>query len=233
MKRTIILLLLVLLASAIKAQPRFVTIVPHVPVVIGEAFQVQYVLEDGTDATSFNAPVFQHFRVAAGPDIYPGSRIQSNNLKQSKNFVFTLVALTTGKLIIPGAAIIMNGRQIRSNNTFIDVISKVAAAGRFDKDQWDNSDYFLRPGEDVQEKIRQNLFMKVMVNKNSCFVGEPVMATFKLYSRLESKSDIVKNPGFYGFTVQDMVNLSDKEMIIEKVKGKLLINLRRHDFKRT
>lgn len=221
MKRIIKLLLLVLLTSAIKAQPRFVTIVPHVPVVIGEAFQVQYVLEDGTDASNFNAPVFQHFRVAAGPDIYPGSRIQSNNLKQSKNFVFTLVALTTGKLIIPGAAIIMNGRQIRSNNTFIDVISKVAAAGRFDKDQPDNSDYFLRPGEDVQEKIRQNLFMKVMVNKNSCFVGEPVVATFKLYSRLESKSDIVKNPGFYGFTVQDMVNLSDKEMFIEKVKGKL------------
>lgn len=221
MKGTIILLLLVLLTFVIKAQSKFVTIVPHGPVVIGEAFQVQYVLEDGTGATNFNAPVFQHFRVAAGPDIYTGSHIQSNNIKQSKNFVFTLVALTTGKLIIPGATIIMNGRQIRSNNTFIDVISKVAAASRFDKDQSNNSDYFLQPGEDVQEKIRQNLFMKVLVNKNACFVGEPVVATFKLYSRLESKSDIVKNPGFYGFTVQDMVNLSDNEMFIEKVKGKL------------
>ena len=221
MKRTTLLLLLVLLASAIKAQPSFVTIVPHVPVVIGEAFQVQYVLEDGTGATNFNAPAFQHFQIAAGPDVYPGSRIQSNNIKQSKNFVFTLVALTTGKLIIPGATIIINGRQIRSNNTFINVISKVAAAGRFGNDQSDNSDYFLRPGEDAQKKIRQNLFLKAMVNKNSCFVGEPIVATFKLYSRLESRSDIVKNPGFYGFTVHDMVNLSDKEVAIEKVNGKL------------
>jgi hypothetical protein len=40
-----------------------------------------------------------------------------------------------------------------------------------------------------------------LVNRTSCFVGEPVLATFKLYSRLSSKSDIVKNPGFYGFTV--------------------------------
>ena len=52
--------------------------------------------------------------------------------------------------------------------------------------------------------------MKVLVDKRVCFVGEPVTAIFKLYSRLESKSDIVKNPGFYGFTVQDMINLDDK-----------------------
>ena len=58
--------------------------------------------------------------------------------------------------------------------------------------------------------------MKVLVDKRSCFVGEPVLATFKLYSRLESKSDIVKNPGFYGFTVQDMINLADKQIAILK-----------------
>ncbi len=83
-----------------------------------------------------------------------------------------------------------------------------------------NSDYFLRPGENVQDKIRRNLFLKIMVDKRSCFVGEPVLATFKLYSRLESKSDIVKNPGFYGFTVHDMVNLSDKQVATENVNGK-------------
>ena len=59
-----------------------------------------------------------------------------------------------------------------------------------------------------------------MVDKRSCFIGEPVLATFKLYSRLESKSDIVKNPGFYGFTVHDMVNLSDKQVVPENVNGK-------------
>ena len=41
-----------------------------------------------------------------------------------------------------------------------------------------------------------------------------------MYSRLESKSDIVKNPGFYGFTVHDMVNLADKQVSTEKVNGK-------------
>ena len=59
------------------------------------------------------------------------------------------------------------------------------------------------------------------MDQQTCYVGEPVEATFKLYSRLESKSDIVKNPGFYGFTVYDMVNLADKQVTTENVKGKL------------
>ena len=60
----------------------------------------------------------------------------------------------------------------------------------------------------------------MVVDKKSCFVGEPVLATFKLFSRLESKSDIVKNPGFYGFTVYDMVSLADKQLTTEYVNGK-------------
>jgi len=82
------------------------------------------------------------------------------------------------------------------------------------------SEYFLQPGEDPYEKMRQNLFMKVIVDKRSCYVGQPVLATFKLYSRLESKSDIVKNPGFYGFTVQDIINLNDNVSATETVDGK-------------
>jgi len=47
-----------------------------------------------------------------------------------------------------------------------------------------------------------------------------VVATFKLYSRLQSKSDIVKNPGFYGFTVQDIITLNDHIAATETVNGK-------------
>jgi hypothetical protein len=46
-----------------------------------------------------------------------------------------------------------------------------------------------------------------------------VVATFKLYSRLESKSDIVKNPGYYGFAAYDMVNLADNEVRTELING--------------
>jgi hypothetical protein len=132
-----------------------------------------------------------------------------------------LSAIYPGRFIISGAVVNISGKKFRSNDVVVEVISKKEAAKRFGKGvAIANSEYFLRPGEDPQEKIRKNLFMKVMVDKQRCFVGEPVVAVFKLYSRLESRSDIVKNPGFYGFTVYDMVSLSDNQSSTEIVNGK-------------
>lgn len=84
-----------------------------------------------------------------------------------------------------------------------------------------NKDYFLQTGQNLNKKIKDNLFIKVQVDKKSCYAGEPVLATFKLYSSLQSKSDIVKNPGFYGFSVFDMISLSDKVVTAEKVNGRM------------
>src|SRR5215208_5806025 len=81
------------------------------------------------------------------------------------------------------------------------------------------STYFLSRGEDPLKKIRDNLFLKIMVDKHSCYIGEPLVATFKLYSRLQSTSEVIKNPGFYGFSVYDMVNLDDKLESLEIHNG--------------
>jgi BatD DUF11 like domain len=220
MRKTGIILFYLVFTILVKAQKPFTSIVPQSAVVAGEAFQVQYVVEDGSKASNFNAPVFQGFRVVSGPNVYSGTTTNGNTLRQSKNFVITLVALKPGRFIIPGAVIKIDGKQVKSNSSFIEVLSNEVALKRFDKETMGNSDYFLRPGENVQDKIRKNLFLKVLVDKRSCFVGEPVLATFKLYSRLESKSDIIKNPGFYGFTVYDMVNLADNQVATERVNGK-------------
>ena len=209
------------LITAGHAQVIFKTIVPQQPVVAGESFQVQYIIEDGDRTISVKPPVFSNFRFVAGPNIYMGSVSTMNGVKPLHNTVYTLEAVRPGRFMIPGAAITVDGKTIRSNNAIIEVISKEEAVKKFNRDNGlTNSDYFLRPGENAYEKIRQNLFVKVLVDKKSCYVGEPVLATFKLYSRLESKSDIIKNPGFYGFTVYDMVSLTDKQVTTENVNGK-------------
>lgn len=220
MKRYSAILFFFLFAAAAMGQTQFRTIVPQTPIVVGDAFQVQYVIDDGETATGFISPVFKGFKTVAGPYVYSGKSRLANNDRQSKNYVFTLVASNPGKQIISGTFITVDGKQVRSNDNYIEVISKEMAMKRFEKEVTTSSDYYLRPGEDVQQKIMQNLFMKVQVDKKTCFVGEPVVATFKLYSRLESKSDIVKNPGFYGFSVLDVINLSDRFVTTEQINGK-------------
>jgi len=221
MKRIGVIIIFFTLAFTSGAQVVFKTIVPQLPVVTGESFQVQYIIEDAEKVSNFFPPNFKGFRMVAGPNTYTGSMMTFNRIKQLTNTVYTLSANYPGRYIISGAVANINGKPIRSNDVVVEVISKKESALRYKKgEEAINSEYFLRPGEDPYEKIRKNLFLKVMVDKKWCFVGEPVVAIFKLYSRLESKSDIVKNPGFYGFTVNDMINLDDKIRNTEMINGK-------------
>ncbi|HEY6505215.1 MAG TPA: BatD family protein [Chitinophagaceae bacterium] len=209
--KIILLLSLLIVCINATAQVIFKTIVQKSTVEVGESFFVQYTVENIEGNDGFNLPYFTGLRLVSGPNIYPGKVNSPDGLKPVKNYVVTLEALSPGRFIIPGASATINGRFIKSDDITIVAV---------EKEEENASAYFLHPGEDPYEKMRKNLFMKVMVNKKSCYVGEPVVATFKLYSRLQSKSDIVKNPGFYGFSVQDIVSLSDKVSHPETIDGK-------------
>src|SRR5260221_2223360 len=222
MKRIAIIFISLLFFFFSEAQPTFKTVVPLLPVTAGESFQVQYIIEDAEKMSNFKPPAFINFRFVAGPNVYTGSIQTLSVIRQVRNSVYTLMAVKPGHFFIAGATATINGKLVRSNEAVVEVISKEEAARRYNKEpDAFNADYFLRPGEDAYEKIQKNLFLKMMVDKKTCFVGESVLATFKLYSRLESRSDIVKNPGFYGFTVHDMINLADKQVATENVHGKL------------
>jgi hypothetical protein len=213
-----LILCISLLSLSTGAQVIFKTEVPRLPVTLGEAFPVQYIIEDLGLPDDFRPPSFPGFRIARGPDIYRGTTETATGKKSLKNIFYTLVATKPGKFIIRGATAVVDGHEIKSDDQQIEVIN--VATGYLDASGGNSSGYFLLPGEDPHKKIQENLFMKVMVNKRNCYVGQPVVATFKLYSRLQSKTDIVKNPGFYGFTVQDMVALDDHLSASEIINGK-------------
>jgi len=192
-------------SSSAFSQLKFTTVVPQRPVVLGESFQVQYVLENADDISGFSAPQFQGFRVVSGPNVYLGNKFVFH-----KNIVITLAPIREGKFKIPGAKCSINGITVRSDDAYVKVVPLNPA---------DESPYFLAPGEDPFRKIRENMFLKLIVDKQTCFIGEPLVATFKLYSRLQSKSDVIKNPGFYGFSVYDMISVDDKVKAEESLRG--------------
>lgn len=204
------------------AQLVFKTDVKQGPVVVGEAFRVQYVLEDMTGTRDFTPPEFRGFRFVSGPSVYEGQAYGTDGIKKLRNIVYTLEAVKPGRFLIGGASVYADDRYIKSDDVRIEVITAVEAIrrGLNSAPRSDEAATVLYPGEDAERKIRDNLFVKVTVDKTSCFTGEAVTATFKLYSRLTSRSDIVKNPGFYGFTVQDMIGLTDKQSTSEMINGK-------------
>ena len=207
-----------ILTCTLQSQVIFRTVVPRQPVVAGESFPVQYVLEDAAVEDGFTPPDFKGLKIISGPDVYGGHTPGPDGPVALKNIVYTLVASKPGWLTIPGATAIRNNRTIKSNDVLIEVVSKQELQKRNELSAI--SEYYLKPGEDPYRKINDNLFIKASVDRQNCYIGQPVLATFKLYSRLESRSDIVKNPGFYGFTVHDILNLGDKHSITEMVNGK-------------
>jgi BatD DUF11 like domain len=82
------------------------------------------------------------------------------------------------------------------------------------------SEYILKTGENADEKIRKNIFIRVVTDKNTCYVGQPVLVTYKLYTRLKSESSFTKNPSLNGFSVIDMQPLPGADFSVEKIDGR-------------
>jgi LPXTG-motif cell wall-anchored protein len=212
----------IIMATNLYAQSTFETVVPREPVISGESFRIQYVVKNATKVEQFKAPIIKNFRIVSGPDIYKGSVVGKNGLEYMTNIIFTLVALEEGRYLVGGATARIDGGLKKSNDAFINVTTKEAKSLSGKNVEIDSfpSDFNVGTDENVMEKIRRNLFLRVSVNKKTSFVGEPVVAEFKLYSRLESRSEIIKNPGFYGFGVHDIIGLGDKVSTTEMIDGK-------------
>jgi hypothetical protein len=80
--------------------------------------------------------------------------------------------------------------------------------------------FIIKPGENAERKIKDNLFVTATINKKVCYPGEAILVTFKLYTRMLASSYVVKNPGLYGFTICDMENLQNNTVSIENINGK-------------
>lgn len=207
------------LASA-SAQTTFEVLVSRGPFVAGQSFRVQYVMETVAVDDEFFPPDFGNLELVTGPHINPATQNGTSGLKKLQNISYTLKANRPGRYILPAAKARINGKVLSCNRVTIEVLSEAAVQQQARGASGLLGDFYLAPGEDPRKKIEGGIFMKVQVDRQHCFVGQPVEATFKLYSRLQSNSDIVKNPGFYGFAVQDIIGLKDQVMTKEMVNGR-------------
>lgn len=211
MRKLLIIICLLLTGAVICAQPVFKIITPQAPIGIGQPFTVQYIM-DASGAASFTLPEAPAFSFVNGPDEY----ITGNNLI---NKVYTLVGRREGKNVLPEASVTIKGKTYYTQPATIDIIPQEGISPKgADPDAEELS--VLLPGEDPYKKIKDNILVQVEVSTRQCFVGQPIIATYKIYSDLSSESEIIKNPAFYGFSVVDIVNLEKPVMTKETFRGK-------------
>lgn len=212
-------LLLLLVTGGTAIGQSFVTKVSSTVIGKKDIVQVDYVAEN-VDLQDFMLPRFTSWELASGPDI-TSNRLQTGNIiKQQTVYTITLVPKSSGRLTIPGARALINNRPGISNSVFVEVKTVSHLKGnasanansmqgsllsqlQMPEEEY-GSDQFLRVGEDAKAKIKKNLLIKLEANKRSFYVGEPILVTYKLCTRLRSQSRVVKQPVFAGSTVIEM-----------------------------
>ena len=78
----------------------------------------------------------------------------------------------------------------------------------------------LMPWDNADMHIKKNIFVRIITSKKTCYVGDPLLVTYKLFTRLQSHSKIVDAPTFTGCSVIEMTT-SDLKQEMEIVNGKL------------
>ena len=224
-------------------QVKFTTVAGSQQIGKGEYFQVEFVIENAKDIDKFTPPGFSGFRVMQEPTQSSGMSIVNGNVSQYQSLTFLLQPEKTGKFTVEGASAMIDGKKMRSNSITVTVTNAPSGnKGNSPNPNPNNpfSRFFspdptssisddirresvLRPGEDVKEKIRKNLFVKVQVDRSDCYVGEPIVATYKLYSRLNSEFRVTKSPSLNGFSLYDMVDPSTEPSSVEKLGGKSFV----------
>lgn len=224
--------LLFFMPVVIVAQPRFNTVPGSLKLHVNEVLQVTYMMENTKTVEHFQLPVFKDFKVVQGPVQSEGTIITDGQYSQYSAMTYVLQPLRKGNLNLPGAIATIDGKKMTSNRVLIEVGDRSNQSpnpyprnpGISAFRQQPEEDYLLKEKENASEKIRKNLLVKLQLSKTTAYVGEPIVSTYKLYTRLRSESRVSKRPSLNGFSVYDMVEPDRTGPVSETLGGKTFMS---------
>ena len=221
--RHIVFITLVTIIASLTVYSQNIQFVASAPKVVetGEQFEVTYTIT--AQASSFTAPEFKGFNLLGGPSTSSSSSVQFVNGKvsQSSSYSYTyyFMANTAGTFNIEPAKAKVDGKIYSSNSLSIQVAGGTQAqAGN----QQAKSGQASNNQDVVAESGNEDIFVRVLVDKNTLYQGEHIIASIKLYSRLNiSQIENVEYPSFNGFFRQDIETPPLRQLEKEAINGQV------------
>lgn len=196
------LLFLLPFQQSLKAQVKFVASANEKEIGLTDIVQVSFTLANATSVERITPPSFNDFIIVSGPNQQNNTTIRNGVTSSSVSISYILRPRSAGTFTLAPAKAIAGGKQITSNTLQIKVLNQKSIGQAGGQDQSDEN--IQQAKGNVAGKIRENLVLRLESNKTSCYVGEPIIVSFNIYSRLLSKSTITDAPSFNGFSVLDM-----------------------------
>ena len=159
------------------------------PAITGEQILIQYTIEG--QVSNFQAPNFNGLKVLSGPNPSTQSSISIINGKRESSrtttYSFYIQAVKEGIFNISPASIKVNDEKILSKSYKLEIVQA------------------KQKNKKTNSKLKENLFIKVDVSKRNIVVGEQIMVTYKLFTRLDlQNTELKKLPELNGFWAKDL-----------------------------
>ena len=202
-----------------------------------DRLQVEYIAVNG-QLSQFRLPAFPGWIVLSGPNLASSQTMVNGVVSQRTSYSVILLPTATGRLIVPAASALLNNQPVRTSPIPIEVKKTPNLRGqqrqpatqtppRLQQQRAEfGSDQFLRAGENARDKINDNITVRAVANKKSAVVGEPILITYKLYTRLRSQSRVVSQPSFSGVTVIEMTTdnpMASREVLDGKMYNSYIV----------
>ncbi len=216
MKKILIYYLAFLLSTQINAQDVTLKVEHPSVVTVGEQFTVSWTVNTG--GGEFASPPFTGFSKLMGPQTSYSSSTQIINGKMSQqtsySYVYYLQAIREGKFMISPAEFTYKNKTYKSDSMDIEVVGSNSAARN--ASGGGNS----QAGSSAVETGGRDIFLSVTLNRRDVYVGEPVAATVKLYTRVNlSGINEIKDPPFNNFLKTDIPTPPLTSLKQENVRG--------------
>lgn len=215
------LIIVQLLFAALQARCQSLTVNVPSSVSVGENFRLSYTV---------NTQDVDDFRVGGFPDaleviIGPNKSQQSSfrmvnghtSSTSSITYTYILCATKNGTYTIPSAYVMVNGRKHSSRTVKVKVQGTSRSNGTRHGQQGNDDRRPMRSaGSAITDK---DLFIKVSANKTRVHEQEPVLLTYKVYTRVDLMSLEGKMPDLTGFHTQEIKLPQQKSFHLEHVNG--------------
>ena len=191
------------------------------PVGLQDRFQVTFTFS-GTDINNiknFSAPSFNNFLTLSGPNQSTSIQFINGAQSASISFSYYLQPKSIGKFTIGSASIDYKGTQYKSDPITVEVVK---GSSQPQKQAQNQQQQKQQDNVVTNKQIGDNLFIRAVANKKKVYLGEQVIVTYKLYTRVNiaAQMSISKLPQYQGFWAEELETSPTIMFTNEVVNGK-------------
>lgn len=217
--------------NTVWAQVKFYATAPK-SIGINQGLQLNLVLENA-NGNNLKLPALPDFQLISGPNTSTSMQWGTGGSSQSITYSFVFKPKKEGTFKIGKASVQVNGTTMESNELSVEVGKAVTQQPqqrqRNPFDPFDDPFFNPQRGQqqpevskaDLEKQAKSDVFMRLVINKNSAYKGEMITASYRLYFRQSLEGiNVSKSPAFDGFWSQEVELDPNRRPVPENLNGK-------------